>query len=249
VDIAGWVIFGCAVAAGSYVQSVAGFAMGMIVIAICGARGAIAFPEIAATVSLISFTNIVVALHGHVGQIDRGFFSWLAAGQLPAIGLGFWLMTVLDQNARWLLELLVGMFIACGSLWMMIQPQPLRTQSSALACLAAGTSGGIFSGMFAASGPVIGWFAYRQPMDIPVIRATVLAYFALGTSTRSVIVGLDDGLTIQVLQLTVAALPIVILSSWIGKSFPPRVSDATLKRMVFSLLFVMGSVIIFRSMY
>ena len=247
MGITAWIVFTGAVFLGSYVQSVAGFAMGMIVIAICGAEGTIPLPELAAIVSLLSFANIVVALKGRTRFVDRTFFRWLAVGQLPAIILGFWAMTVLDRNAQWLLEVLLGVFIACGSLSMMIRPQPLDVRSSHLACLIAGTGGGIFSGMFAASGPIIGWFAYRQPLDLPVIRATILAYFALGTSARTVVVGFDDGFTLHVLQLTISALPLVFLSSWLGRTRPPRLSDATLKRMVFSLLLVMGTVIILRS--
>ena len=43
MDSAGWLIFLGAVFVGSYVQSVSGFAMGLIVIAVVGASGIVIF--------------------------------------------------------------------------------------------------------------------------------------------------------------------------------------------------------------
>ena len=90
---AGWLIFLGAVFAGSYVQSVSGFAMGLIVIAVVGASGIISLPVLTAAASLITVVNVAVALKGHTQHIDRRIFLWLAAGQLPAIGVGVWILT------------------------------------------------------------------------------------------------------------------------------------------------------------
>jgi uncharacterized protein len=243
-----WLIYAAAVFLGSYVQSVAGFAMGMIVIAICGAEGSISLPELAATVSLISFANIVVAIKGRVALIDRPLISWLTVGQLPAIAFGVWLMTVLDKNAQWTLQLLLGVFITFGSLSMIVRPVRHVQRSPRFACLAAGIGGGIFGRMFSASGPIIAWFAYRQPLEIAVIRATILTYFAVSTVTRSAIVGVQGGLTEQVMRLVLVALPIVFVSSWLGKVLRPAISDAALKRIIFSLLLLMGLTIVLRAL-
>ncbi|MFT4563352.1 MAG: putative membrane protein YfcA [Gammaproteobacteria bacterium] len=244
-----WLIYAAAVFAGSYVQSVAGFAMGMIVIAVCGAEGSIPVPELAATVSLISFANIIFAIEGRVALVDRALIGWLTVGQLPAIAIGIWLLTVLDKNAQWTLQLLLGIFIASGSLSMIIRPVRYTKRSSPAACLAAGIGGGIFGGMFSASGPIIAWFAYRQPLEIGVIRATILTYFAVSTVTRSAIVGVQGGLTEHVMHLVLVALPIVLVSSWLGKTLPPAIPDATLKRIIFSLLLLMGLTIVLRVVF
>jgi uncharacterized membrane protein YfcA len=240
MELTDWLVFSSAVFIGSYIQSIAGFAMGMILISVCGANGAIALPELTATVSLVSFANIVVALRGHLRSIERRLLSWLALGQLPAVAAGFLLMGILDRNAQWLLQLLLGLFITAGSLSMMFRPAPLATLSPRWACLVAGMSGGVFGGMFSASGPIIGWFAYRQPLELSVIRATLLAFFGIATLVRSSIVALHGGLTSHVFELVGLALPLVVLGSWLGQKAPPRVTDATLKRMVFTLLLLMG---------
>ncbi len=225
---------------GSYVQSVSGFAMGLIVIAVVGASGIISLPVLTAAASLITVVNVVVALKGHTQHIDRRIFFWLAAGQLPAIGVGVWILTWLNRDAQNVLELLLGLFITLGSLSMMLKPRPLVSPSPNWACMTAGLAGGVIGGMFSASGPIMGWFNYRQPLPLAIIRATLLCSFALTTSTRTLVVGLQGGLTEEVLWLSAAAVPLVVLGTWLGREMPPPVSDETIKQGAFALLLVVG---------
>jgi len=240
MDASAWLIFLAAVFVGSYVQAVTGFAMGMIVIAVVGASGVIALPVLTAAASLITMVNVVIALRGHMNHLHKPLFVWLAAGQLPSIWIGVSLLTLLDADARWLLQLLLGAFITLGSLSMMVRPRPLQQVSSPLACSLAGVAGGIIGGLFSASGPIMGWFNYRQPLPVVVIRATLLCSFALTTTTRTLVVGVQGGLTAEVWWLSGLALPLVILGTWLGRELPPPVSDASLKQLAFALLLAMG---------
>lgn len=243
MEIIEWIILLSAVFAGSYVQSVAGFAMGMIVMAVGGASGAIALPDLAAVVSLISFVNIMVSMKGQFRRVNRAFTGWLVAGQIPAIAVGVWLMAVLNRDAQSLLRMLLGIFIVCGSLSMIIRPVPLRQLSPRWARFGAGVCGGLIGGLFSASGPIIGWFAYRQPLEVAVIRATMLALFALATLMRTVVVAVQGGLTVEVWRVSLIALPLVVFGAWLGRTMPPPVSEAMLKRGVFCLLFLVGAYI------
>lgn len=237
---AGWLVFLGSVFVGSYVQAVAGFALGMIVIAVVGASGAVPLPVLTAAASLISLLNVALALVGHTQAIQRRILVWLGLGQVPAIALGVWLLTWLDRDARWALELLLGTFITLGCLSMMVRPRPLARESSSLACFGAGLAGGVVGGLFSASGPIMGWFTYRQPLELAAIRATLLCSFALTTSTRTVVVGFQGGLTVEVLLLAAAAVPLVLAGTWLGRELAPPVAEITLKRMAFGLLLVMG---------
>lgn len=237
---AGWFVFLGSVFVGSYVQAVTGFAMGMIVIAVVGASGLIPLPVLTAAASLITMVNVVLALKGHTQSIDRRIFLWLGAGQIPAISVGVWLLTRLDQDARSMLELLLGLFITIGCLSMMIRPRPLTRPSPGWACLAAGIAGGVVGGMFSASGPIVGWFNYRQPLPLMVIRATLLCSFALTTSTRTLVVGVQGGLTAEVLTLSAVAIPLVVAGTWLGRELPPPLAENTLKQSAFALLLLMG---------
>ena len=240
MDTLGWFVFLGSVLLGSYVQAVTGFAMGMIVIAVVGASELIALPVLTAAASLITMVNVALAVKGRLHQLHRPLFIWLAAGQLPAIWLGVWLLTVLERDAQTVLQLLLGAFITLGSLSMMLRPSPLAKISPPWATWIAGFIGGLIGGMFSASGPIMGWFNYRQPLQLAQIRTTLLCVFALSTSTRTVVVGSQGGLTQDVWLLAGFALPLVILGTWAGRELPPAVADATLKRIAFGLLLVMG---------
>jgi len=240
MEPAAWLVFLGAVFVGSYVQAVTGFAMGMIVIAVVGASGLIPLPVLTATASLVTIVNVTLALKGHLGHVNRAVFVWLAVGQLPAIWLGVGLLAVLDRDAERLLQVLLGSFITLGSLSMVLRPSPLARVSSPPVCALVGVAGGVIGGLFSASGPILGYFNYRQPLPVVTIRATLLCSFALTTVTRTLVVGAEGGLTADVGWLAAFALPLVIGGTWLGREVPPPVADETLKRLAFGILLVLG---------
>ncbi len=244
VSLAALSVFLTVVLIGSYVQAVAGFAMAMLIIAVVTVGGLFDIVTITAVVSLVSFANIALSLHGHYHLVHGGVLRALCIGQLPALLAGFWLLERMSGAALSLLELLLGVFIVAGSLSMMLRPQPRATVSGNFQCLLAGFGGGLLSGLFAASGPVIGWFTYRQPLPVTEIRATLLGFFAITTVFRTALVGLHGGFTNDVLLLAAIGLPAVFLGTWVGRRWPPAVGEGGMRRMAFGMLLVMGTWII-----
>ena len=240
-------VFLVGVLLGSYVQSVTGFAMGMILIALVTSTQTLGVPVAAAVVSLLSLVNVLMAIRGHVRAIERRLFIGLAVGQLPAIWVGVWLLDRLHGNERWLLELALGAFIVFGSLSMLIRPRPRRDVSPPLACVGARLAAGLFGGLFSASGPIMGWFTYRQPLGVNVIRATLLGSFILTTSVRTAIVGVQGALTAEVWILAAVGMPGVVFGTWAGGRFRPPLSDSGMKRLAFGLLLSLGAWILVRA--
>jgi uncharacterized membrane protein YfcA len=234
-----------AVLIGSYVQAVAGFAMGMILVAVVGGLRLLDVPTLGAVVSLLTIVNVLLALRGQLHFVHRKLFMWLAFGQVPAIYFGLAFMTWLDGNTRWLLELCLGIFITVGGLSMALKPHPWQRVSAPWAAFLTGISGGLVGGMFSASGPVLGWFGYSQPLKLVTVRATLLACFILTTSTRTVLVGIQGGLTERVLTYAAIGLPVVVLGTYLGRNFAPPVAEETMKRGAFLLLLGMGVWILF----
>lgn len=233
-------LFAVIVFVGSYVQAVAGFAMGMIIVAVAGGLRLMDVPTLTAVISLMTMLNVYIALRGQTHHVHRHLFKWLALGQLPAIFLGFQLMLWLDGNTRWLLELALGLFITVGGLSMFLRPHPWSRVTPKFGTWLVGVTGGTVGGMFSASGPVLGWFGYNQPLPIAAIRATLLACFALTTGTRTVFVGVTGGLTESVLTYAAAGLPIVVIGTWLGRHMPPPVTDEAIKKFAYWLLLAMG---------
>lgn len=224
----------------SYVQSVAGFAMGMMMMAIGGGFGLVPIAILAAVVSLLSLTNVIISVRRHLAAVHRPMLLGLLAGQVPAIALGVWLLGELSASAVGTLKLLLGLFIALASVSLAMAPQTLAKLTSAPATVAYGALGGLAGGLFSSSGPVIGWYGYRQPLPFEVIRATLLAVFGLTTLVRTGVVGLRGELTEQVWVLAAVLFPVVVAGSAIGARWRPPLSDEALKRAVFSLLFLVG---------
>lgn len=237
-------LFALVVLAGSYIQAVAGFAMGMLIIAALTSVQLLDVATGTAVVSLLSLANIFMSLHGHYHHVHGRVFGLLAIGQVPGVGVGLWTLLVLSDAAQQILELLLGVFIVLGSLAMMLRPEPQREVSGPLACIAAGAAGGVLGGMFSASGPVLGWFSYRQPLSVAEIRATLLGCFAVTTLWRTVLVGAAGGLTAEVWLLAATGLPIVFLGTWLGRRFAPPLTEQSMRRVAFGLLLLMGASIL-----
>lgn len=232
---------------GAFVQTVAGFALGMILVALAAGFELVSLPVLTATVSLLSLANVSLALRTQLDQINWKVWRLVSLGQVPAIGAGLYLMVQLHSSALALLQLLLGLFVLFGSLSMMRPNALLDRPSSKHAQFVAGVAGGLCGGLFSASGPVMGWFFYRQPWPLAPIRATLLACFGMTTAARTLLVIGRGEMQLETLTLTIASLPVIFLGTWLGGRWADRVSVEWLRRWVFRLLVVMGCVIIGRA--
>ena len=232
---------------GAFVQTVAGFALGMILVALAAAFDLVSLPVLTATVSLLSLANVILALRTQFDRIDWKVWRLISLGQVPGIGVGLYLMMQLHSSALAFLQFLLGLFVLFGSLSMMRPNALLEKPSSGTAQFVAGLSGGLCGGLFSASGPVMGWFFYRQPWQLEPIRATLLACFGVTTAARTVLVFGRGEMDSEIILLTALSMPMIFLGTWLGGRWAGRVSIEFLRRWVFRLLVVMGCVIIARA--
>jgi len=189
-----------------------------------------------------------MALRGQTQCIHWGFWGVITLGQVPAIALGLWLMLYLNDGAVVVLQLLLGLFVLIGSISMMGRNVEIERPSKKPARLFAGVAGGLCGGMFSASGPVMGWFFYRQPLPIDVIRPTLLACFGVTTSVRTLMLASQGELNADIGTLTLASLPMIILGTWLGKKYADRIAPELMRRVAFGLLTLMGLLITGRAL-
>lgn len=242
-----FVVFLLVALLGAFVQTVTGFALGMILIALAAGLELVSIPVLTATASLLSLVNVSMALRSQYKNVHMGFWLLVTLGQLPAIGIGYALMMQLNVDAALILELLLGVFVLAGSLSMMRDNPLLERVSSKPVRIVAGFAGGLCGGMFSASGPVMGWFFYRQPLPMEVIRPTLLACFGVTTSVRTLIVGASGEFNQEILQLSLASIPMVAIGTWLGGKYVGRIKPEQLRRWAFGLLTLMGALITLRS--
>lgn len=232
------------IALGAYVQSIAGFAMAMLAVALGSALTDLPLPLITATTMLCALVNVVGGLHGQYRYVDWPGWRAMTLMQVPGVWLGLWLLSWLSSSAELVLQLLLGLFVIGAGVAMLLRPAPQDRRSASIGFAMIGGTGGVLNGMFAAGGPLAGWFLYRQPLPVERIRATLLAYFMVGSGTRVLTVAVTGGFDRQVLRMAVFALPATLLFTWLGRAYPPRLGPAATRRAVFLLLLVSGGLIL-----
>ena len=120
--------------------------MGMLIVAVAGGLRLLEIETLAAVVSILSLTNSALSLWGQSQHVHWRLLCWLAAGQLPALALGLYFLDQLGANARWLLELCLGVFLTLGALGMLLKPKPLQRVSPSWVAWLTGLCGGPLGG-------------------------------------------------------------------------------------------------------
>lgn len=228
------------VALGAYVQTVTGFALGLIVM---GGITLFDLAPVAFTAVVVSFTalsNNILALHRGLHLIDRRALLYTLLGMLPAVYLGVLLLEQLHNTSVESLRLILGGVILAGGILLALRPHPRPRRAAGWVDAGVGAAGGILGGLFAIGGPPLVFHFYRQPLQLAVIRATLLATFAVATAMRLVYVGLEGDIDLTMLEVSLLCLPVVFLATVLGRRHPPPLPDLAMRRFAFILLGVIG---------
>jgi len=232
------------VVVGAMVQTMTGFAMGLIVLGGVTVFHLVPIEVTAAVISFISLVNSLVALRYTYKYIDYTYLRNICLGMIPLLIGGVVLLEFLRHESYVLLRTLLGMVIISAGILLMLKPAPWPRRSGALATAATGCAGGLVAGLYSTAGPPLAYFMYRQPVDIIVTRATLLSMFVLTTTGRTIVAGVAGHLTPQVLLITAIAVPLVIIVTMVTSRFTRYIPDVTIRRLVFGLLIGIGAVLI-----
>lgn len=202
--------------------------------------GTMPIADAAAIISVLAFVNILLVIRHSLSEVDWSLFRRIVTGQIPAIIVGLWLLHLLSAGTRSILALIFAVFLIGGSLTMVVRPKLREQKSRSWSAYVFGFGGGILGGLFSASGPVSGWYAYSQPIAVATARATMLAILFVTSSFRTVLVAIEGGYKQDLLVLILIGLPVIVLMSWISNTFPITAGDTTLRRWIFSLLLLIG---------
>jgi len=240
MDQTAFVIFLLVVAIGSYIQTVTGFALGLLVMGAVTVLGLAPIPISAIVVSMLALVNSLLALRNASHSIDWKIVRAIIAGLLPAVFFGLLLLQYLSTHAVAMLKPLLGVVIISSGLFLIYKPHPLPAISATSSTFAIGMIGGLFGGLFSTSGPPIIFHLYRQPVALQVVRTTLLAIFILAAIVRLSYVGFRGEITLPIIKLGVYCLPLVIVFTTLGRRFRPPLSDLAMRRVAFALLVLLG---------
>lgn len=240
MDTATLIPFLALVALGTYVQTVSGFALGLIVMGTVTTLQLAPVHFTAVVISVISLFNTLLALRHSHHHVQWREVTWVLLGMLPAVVAGVILLGTLSSRSTQLLHTLLAAFILVGATLLLLKPHPRQQASGPLSALFIGTIAGLFSGLFSTAGPPMVYHLYRQPYSVATIRSTLFSVFAISTSARILYVGWEGGISASMWQMSLWCLPVVMVATWLGRHFPPPLADIGMRRLAYGLLLLLG---------
>lgn len=233
-------LFIIVVFAAAYVQTVTGFAFGLVFMGLIGLTGLISVEDAAVVVSIATIVNAFVVLVRGWRCVNLRYLGLTLLGAIPCVLVGYSILEWLAGSSLLLLEMLLGLVIIASSFQLLFQPKPLNHVSHGWTFTLFGTFGGLLSGLFSSAGPPIVYHFYRQPIAYPVIRETLLALFTCTGFMRLGTVVVTGGWHISILWWSLLSCPIVIIATILARRYPPKLNPNGIRRVVFVLLFLSG---------
>ena len=224
----------------SYFQTVTGFGLGIIMMALVGLLGIAPLTVITAVISLMTLVNCLVALPGRLHHVYWPSVRVSILAMVPAIMLGVTLLNYLSSSATTLMRILLGLVILYVAIGMLIKPKVQAQMGGQAGFALFGGLSGFLGGLFGMAGPPLVYHYYRQPLEPVRIRNTLILLFAATSGGRTLFVVSQGQMSLQILELTAWVFPVTALATWAGRRWPPPLSAQGMRRVVFALLFAIG---------
>jgi uncharacterized membrane protein YfcA len=229
------------IAIATYVQTVAGFALGMIVMGTVTTFELVPIAFTSVVISAVTLINGVFILKGGFKTLNLRLVVITVIGTLPGLLIGLALLEYLSASFNEVLQTILGIAIIVAGVSMILKPTPAEqktTKEGAFFC--AGVASGLLSGLFSMGGPPLVYLFYRQPFELSAIRMYLLSIFLVSSISRITMVGIQGGLTLDMLLFSACCIPVVLTMSWVGKHYPPPLSLTNMRRIAFALLIIIG---------
>jgi len=237
------------IALASYVQTVTGFALGMIVMGGVTMFNLLPIAFTSVIISIVSFANCVVALKGNSKAIDFKRVLLICCPLFPMTLLGLWLLNFMSAELNQLLQGLLGVTIIAAGFMIMLKPEPLSKPSHPGLFILSGAAAGFLAGLFSMAGPALVYLLYRQPFSMQTIRLCLLSVFLLSAVVRTSMVAAQGQLTLEMITFSLICLPIVTLATWLGKHYPPPLTAQAQRHAAFFLLILIGVSLVIKNLW
>lgn len=224
----------------AYIQTMTGFAFGLVMMGGIGLAGLLPLPDAAVVVGALTLANAGQMLLKGWRDVVWREFGIVMAGSIPLLIAGYSLLGWLAETRIDALRLILGLVIVLSSLQLARRPQPLPEKSGDGSFLFFGALSGVMGGLFSTGGPPLVYHLYRQPWPIARIRETLVTVFALNQVFRLSFVALSGRIPGGAMISGLFALPIVVGATHAARRWPPAMSQANMRRIVFALLLLSG---------
>ncbi|MBA3479634.1 MAG: sulfite exporter TauE/SafE family protein [Lautropia sp.] len=176
--------------------------------------------------------------------INRRELLRLLPFMLVGIVLG---VTLLVSAPERILLLTLGVAVLCYAAWS-LWGRPPTAAIDAFWSMPLGTIGGVFSALFGTGGPIYTIYLARRIGDKRVLRATISTLIFISALARfGALVAAGVFAQRQLLLLTGLMLPCMLLGLFAGNRLHDRLPAKQVVRIIWSLLLVSSSSLIWRS--
>lgn len=228
------------VALAAYVQTVSGFALGLVLMAGVGLTGIIPITSAALLVSFLIMANAAILLPRYWRFIALRACILTIVSSILFSAIGYMLLRCLAQTSIGWVKLLLGLVVIASSLPMMVRPVRLSRMDSNAWFVGYGAIAGLMGGLFATPGPPLVYHFYRQPLEAQVVRVSLVTIFAGIVAVRLVVVLATGTFPLPVLWWSILAVPATIVTTHFADHFRPPIGDAAMQRIAFVLLLASG---------
>lgn len=224
----------------AYMQTLTGFAFGLIMMGGIGLSGLMPLPEAAVLVGCMVLVNAAQVLARGWRDIAWPEFWPVIISSLATLAAGYWLLGVMASASIDWLKMVLGVIIIASSLQLALKPQPLTVRSSSASFAFFGAVAGLMGGLFSTAGPPLVYHLYRQPLPAISIRETLVAVFAVNAVIRLAMVAAAGDVPRGGFWWGLLCIPVVMIMTVAAKRWPPPLSALSIRRLAFSLLFLSG---------
>lgn len=224
-----WVVAVLAAMAG-VARGLSGFGIGLIMMPVGGALLTPAF--MVPVLSLLDTPASLYLVTESWKRIDRRDVLNLAGAAIVCMPLGIWILTYVEADIVAIGANAVALMTALA----LLAGLKLGGRPSLPRSLATGALSGLLQGSAALPGPpiILGWVAAQVPG--PMLRANIIAYFAIIDALIVPMFWISGLFTADVLWFGASLLPVYLGGVWLGGRAFGRVSETAFRRVVLGLV-------------
>ena len=195
--------------------------------------------------AMLSITIALLILAGNwKGMQFKSIWRLIVASAIGTpIGLFF-----LKGNYDSLMQIILGTLLILFSTYKLFVPKLMRISSMKPAYI-FGFLAGLFGGAFNTSGPFIVIYAELKNWSPNIFRTTLQGYFLAGNIFIITLHGASGLWTKQVLILFLTALPVIIVTTFLGGKLNHIIPKDKFDKLIYCFLLAIGFLLILRTSY
>lgn len=225
----------------AYVQTLTGFAFGLIMMGAVALANLMPLPDAAAIIGALTLVNAAQMLSRGWRHVAWREWRLVMIASTPMVVVGFLALQWLAAERLDALRLVLAAVILVASVQILKTPKPEAAPPRDASYVAAGLASGLMGGLFSTGGPPVIYRLYTSHLPLVTIRETLVAIFAVNATMRLSLVFGTGFQPPTSAWSGLLAVPVVILATAAARRWPPPISPTRLRIVVCALLAASGA--------